>query len=105
MDILLKSRAGRNQTVSENKARYENKKERERTIRKIQTQISRSETQISELEDKIDKKNLLISKPGPDLDFNKISIELNDLNKQLEKELKNWEELNLTLDDLKNHSN
>ena len=89
---------------SDNKQKYEQRKLVEKEIRKIETQIKRSEEKIGKLENAIKQNNDLLSDPvniEPGTDYNKLSAEYGNLNKDLEKEMKSWEELHLKLEELK----
>jgi len=87
--------------VSENKMTYERKKQTERDIRKLTTQISRIEQHISELESQVEEKNAILSNPGQaDIDYDVISKELNNLHDRLDKEMQQWEKSHAELDEL-----
>jgi ATP-binding cassette subfamily F protein 3 len=88
--------------ISDNKLNYERKKQLERDIRKLTNQITKLEENISELEEEISEKDKILSNPSehPDLDFDALSIEYNELNSALEKEMQKWEVLHNELEKL-----
>jgi len=92
--------------VSDNKLNYQRKKQLERDIRKVSNQISKVEENISSLEEEITEKDKVLSNPAdhPDLDFDELSIDYNNLNSSLEKEMQLWEELHAKLEDLKSEN-
>ncbi|MFC2132549.1 ABC-F family ATP-binding cassette domain-containing protein [Bacteroidota bacterium] len=85
---------------SDNKIKYEEKKEYEKKIRKINTQISASEKKISILEEEINKVELLLSKPetiSSSSDKNAPYIKYQKLKDELAREMKKWENFINTL--------
>jgi len=100
---LEESRSGQKETedtVSMNKLNYEKRKQIERDIRKINTRIKRAEEKIGELEEKIADHDKLLSNPYDKLDFDELSKEYSALNKNLEEEMENWEDLQTKLEEL-----
>jgi len=87
--------------LSGNKMNYERKKQIEKDIRKLKTQIKKSESKISEVEEQITETNNKLSHPDEDLDFNRLSKNMDKLNKELEGEMANWEDLHLKLEKLR----
>jgi ATP-binding cassette subfamily F protein 3 len=89
--------------ASENKLSYERKKQLDREIRKISNQINKVEENIHKLELEISNKDSILSNPSghPDIDFDALSIEYNQLNQKLENEMNTWEELHSKLEELK----
>jgi ATP-binding cassette, subfamily F, member 3 len=88
---------------SDNKAKWEQKKESERELRKIQNQISKCENRISELEQLIKKAEAVISNPGDhSVDFSNDDFYKNysALKAELKERENEWEELHLKLDEL-----
>ncbi|MEZ5195896.1 MAG: ABC-F family ATP-binding cassette domain-containing protein [Bacteroidales bacterium] len=92
-----------NDPVSENKLNYERKKQLEKDIRKTSNLISKQEMNITQLEKEIKEKDEILANPNQqeDIDFNELSKEYNQLNKQLENALEEWENLNLKLEEIK----
>lgn len=92
--------------VSDNKINYERKKQLEREVRKLEGKISKVEEKIEELEKAINQKNEILGNPGqhPDIDFDKLSMQYNDLNKALENEMQNWELIHDEVQRLKDES-
>jgi len=87
---------------SENKLNYEQKKQLERDIRKLQTKIKKSEERIEQLEKEIREKDEILSNPHlqENIDFNGVSIAYSSLTAELEQEMINWENLHKKLDQL-----
>lgn len=89
---------------SGNKLNYQQRKQVEREIRKLNTLIERTEERIAELETSIEDTNNRLINPEKDLDFDRLSRELDGLNKELGKEMENWEEYHQRLESLQNQS-
>jgi ATP-binding cassette subfamily F protein 3 len=89
--------------ASENKLSYERKKQQDREIRKLSNQIDKVEENIHKLELEISNKDAILSNPSghPDINFDALSIEYNQLNQKLENEMNTWEELHSKLEELK----
>ncbi|MCB0806033.1 MAG: ABC transporter ATP-binding protein, partial [Bacteroidales bacterium] len=101
LEAAKQSRSQSENAVSENKISYEQKKQTERDIRKLLTQIEKAEKRIADFESQIADKNLILSDPSKaDINYNEISRELNSLQKELEKEMVHWEKCHHELDDL-----
>lgn len=85
---------------SENKLNYEQKKQIEKAIRKLQTQIKKSEERIEQLEKEIREKDEILSNPHlqENIDFNDVSIAYSSLTIELEQEMINWEKLHIELE-------
>ncbi|MBN2173587.1 MAG: ATP-binding cassette domain-containing protein [Bacteroidales bacterium] len=88
--------------ISGNKLGYERKKQLEKVIRKLNTQITRSEEKIRELEAEIARHNGLLSSPNESLDFDELSKNYEKFKKMLELEMNNWSDLQEEKENLKN---
>jgi len=102
LEKKTKANADKAAVVSDNKLNYERKKRLERDIRKLTNQITKLEENISKLEEEISEKDNILSNPSehPDLDFDALSVEYNDLNSSLENEMQQWELLHSQLENL-----
>ncbi|MCF8367627.1 MAG: ATP-binding cassette domain-containing protein [Bacteroidales bacterium] len=87
--------------VSENKIVYEKRKQIDKEIRKVRTQIQKSEDKIHTLEKKIESCEQRLSQPDHSVDFNQLSKEYNDFNRQLQEEMQLWENLEIHHEKLK----
>ena len=88
---------------SDRKLSYELKKQLERDIRKVSSQIKKSEEGIEKLEIEIQGKSEILSNTAQqdNIDFDKVSQEYNSLTKNLENEMSNWELLHIKLEEMK----
>jgi ATP-binding cassette subfamily F protein 3 len=92
LESTRESESEKQPEISENKLIYERKKQVERDIRKLTTQISKIEHRISGLEERIAENNDLLSDPGrKEIDYDEISKTLNKLHAELDKEMNLWE--------------
>ncbi|MCK4663055.1 MAG: ABC-F family ATP-binding cassette domain-containing protein [Bacteroidales bacterium] len=95
---LLKSKQS-----TENKLSYLEKKEFDKVLRKISNKISKSEKEITRLEKEISEIDELLSNPEK---LNKLQADnvfyskYENLKKELNEEMKNWEKLNLEYENL-----
>ncbi len=87
--------------VSANKLQYERKKQLERDIRKLNTLIHKTEERIAGLEKQIEETNRKLIEPDGETDFDKLSRDLDRFNRELEKEMGNWEEQHSQLEMLR----
>jgi ATP-binding cassette subfamily F protein 3 len=85
---------------SDNKLKYEERKELDKKIRKAQKAVEDSEEQIMNLEDEIEKMNVLLSIPENSSDHT-VFEKYEKLKKDLENEMHNWESLSHEVDALK----
>lgn len=88
---------------SQNKLDYERRKENEREQRKVKTRIEKSEARIATMEEQIADIDKLLSNPDPNnekLTSGDIYKDYDELKKQLEKEMENWEMLHEELEQL-----
>jgi len=85
---------------SDNKLKYEERKELDKKIRKAQKAVEDSEEQIMKLESEIEKMNVLLSIPENSSDHT-IFEKYEKLKKDLGNEMHNWEELSHEVDALK----
>ena len=91
------------ENVSPNKASYEKRKEFERDIRKLKTQINRSEAEIGRLENEIRIKEEMLGEPHKYqalIRDGSLYKEYEALKAKLSKEFENWENLNNSLEKL-----
>jgi len=87
-------------TDSKDKLNYEERKERDRTIRMLEGKVKKLEKSISEDENKIAELNKKLMNPE---NYSQDCIdEYEELKKSLENSMKQWEEAQEQLDDLKN---
>ncbi len=104
LETAKKSESGQKVKPSDRKLSYELKKQLERDIRKLSNQIKKSEERIEELENKVKLKSETLSNPSQEnLDFDQISQDYNQLIRDLENEMSNWEILNQKLEELRSH--
>lgn len=90
--------------ISDNKAQYLERKETDKKRRAIQNKVEKSEKEIERLEKEIATLNNLLSKPE-DLDAAKTEVVFNmfsKLNKELEAQMKIWEETSAELEEFEN---
>lgn len=88
---------------SDNKIKWEKKKEIEKEIRKTSNKINKSEKLIEELEAKIQDIDALLSEPqniNEQTEFSELVHTYKELKNTLEEEMKNWEDLSLELEKL-----
>jgi len=93
-----------NADASDNKQLYARKKQLERDIRKIKSQIERCEEGIHHLESYIKRINEQLTDPlklPKGEDINQVYQKYTGMQKDLETELSNWEKLNIELENLK----
>ena len=98
---LKKSASKEDKGDSQNKIDYLNRKEKEKTLRKIKNRIEKIEEEIADLESAIEIKDAQLANPGEsditsDPEFFK-SYE--SLKSQLEKKMEEWEEAQFELEE------
>ncbi|MCD4666063.1 MAG: ATP-binding cassette domain-containing protein [Bacteroidales bacterium] len=89
---------------SDNKLEWERRKQIDRDIRRISNQILMAEETIEKLENDLKEKDEILSNPENHrnaIDYNQFSKEYDSLRNELDSEIKNWEELQIKLEDLK----
>ena len=89
--------------VSDNKQIYEKKKQLERDIRKMNSQVEKSEEKIHRLENSISKLNERLADPArleKGEDINQVFQDYTARQKELDAEINHWEKLNLELENL-----
>jgi ATP-binding cassette subfamily F protein 3 len=96
------------QDVSDNKQQYERKKQLERDIRKIASQVEKAENGIHHLEHIVKKLNEKLSDPtklekGETIDH--VYQKYTTVQKDLDNEISNWENLGLELEELQKKRN
>ena len=87
--------------VSQNKINWEKRKESEKEVRKVKTQIAKCESEIERLETGIKVKESMLGDPGKfqkQIQDGSLYMEYETLKISLEREMKRWEELNYELD-------
>jgi ATP-binding cassette subfamily F protein 3 len=92
--------------ISDNKQLYERKKQLERDIRKVTGQVEKSENEIHTLESQVKNLNERLSDPSKlqnGEDINQVYQEYTALQKELDREIENWEKLNIELEELQNN--
>ncbi len=90
--------------VSDNKQVYERKKQLERDIRKVSGQVEKSEADIHFMENNLKKMNEKLSDPAKlqkGEDINQVYQKYTAMQKDLDAEIVNWENLNLELENLR----
>lgn len=106
LNDLEKQRGARtadNRGRSDRKAEWEYKKNFEKEKRKYEKRIREAEERISEIEKALKEKNEIMSRPDQFRDLmssGEIYTEYEELRKKLEKEMSEWESLQLHLDKL-----
>lgn len=94
----------KDRTVSRNKEFYERNKELDRSMRKINTQISKSEHKVEELESAIADMDQVLMDPEKHkeaLSDPEVFKKYNQLKNRLEKEMQQWEKLNMEHESLR----
>ncbi len=82
---------------------YKRRKERESTVRRLQTAVRRAEERISELEKEIDSITAALNDPVAAADYTRLTAlteQLNDYQRQLEETMVQWEQSQSQLDEL-----
>jgi ATP-binding cassette, subfamily F, member 3 len=101
----LKTSSGNAGTdISDNKQIYERKKQLERDIRKVSSQVEKNEAEIHNMENVLKKLNERLSDPTKlqkGEDINQVYQKYTALQKDLDAEITEWEKLNLELEKLK----
>ncbi len=77
--------------VSNNKLSYEERKQKQRELRKLTKQVENIETEIEQIETEIKQLNDILAKPNDSIDFNEIYQKLEKQNKHLEEKTYEWE--------------
>jgi len=98
-----KTSGGKTDNISANKLNWKQKKQQERDLRKVKNQISKSEEKIEELEKKIREMDETLADPEKfkdTMDYDKLSVEYQSLNKELEDEMSSWEVLHSELEEM-----
>ncbi len=96
LEIARKEDKGKEINLSENKLNREKKKQLEKDLRKINTQITKGEEKISQIETEMKKLDELLSNPKAytsELNYFDLSKQYDQLKKDLETEMQLWEEL------------
>ena len=96
LEIARKEDKGKEINQSENKLNREKKKQLEKDLRKINTQITKGEEKISQIETEMKKLDELLSNPKAytsELNYFDLSKQYDQLKKDLETEMQLWEEL------------
>ncbi len=100
-------RPQKNTFVPGNKQTFQQKKETDRMLRKMQTDIAKAESRIEQLEEEIAEMNRKMSEPekyGIDLSDGKIFATYEQLKKQQDEMLWEWEHLSSELEEFKQKS-
>ena len=101
LNEVSKSAQSKDKSLSDNKIKYEQKKELERNIRKINTQITRSESNIETIEKEIKKMDQKLAAPDQfqeEINSGELYKNYNTLKHKLSSEMKRWEELQYELE-------
>ena len=86
------------------KAEYERKREAEKQLRKAERDVERAETEIMDLEKQIAELDRQMADPaahGIDLSDGTVYARYNEMKERLTKQTYRWEELSITLENLK----
>ncbi len=84
---------------------YQEKKEYDKMLRKLSNQVSQSEARIEELESRIGEIEQKLSDPSLHSEVEKLYLEHNQVKQALENEMKQWEALNIELEQFKEQRN
>lgn len=99
-----RSRYRRESPESLGKAEYERKREAEKQLRKAERDVERAETEIMDLEKQIAELDRQMADPaahGIDLSDGTVYARYNEMKERLTKQTYRWEELSITLENLK----
>jgi ATP-binding cassette subfamily F protein 3 len=103
LEMVRKEDKGKEMNLSENKLNREKKKQLEKDLRKINSQITKSEEKIGHLESEKKKLDELLSNPKSytsELNYFDMSKQYDLLKKDLETEMQIWEDLHQKLETL-----
>ncbi len=101
LNAASKNLQSKDKTQSDNKLKYEQKKELERSIRKINTQIEKQESSIEKIENEIEALDNKLASPDQyqdEINSGELYKNYNDLKNKLNSEMKRWEELQYELE-------
>jgi ATP-binding cassette subfamily F protein 3 len=101
LNAASKNLQSKDKTQSDNKLKYEQKKELERSIRKINTQIEKQESSIEKIEKEIEALDKKLASPEQyqdEINSGELYKNYNDLKNKLNSEMKRWEELQYELE-------
>ena len=107
LEVNAEEEARQKEDVSENKLKWEKKKENERTARKLKTRVEKIEAEIQKLEVEIDRINAKLSDPTSfesEISSGSLYREHDQLNKLMEQKLDEWEKVHGELEDLEGDS-
>ncbi len=95
------SNTNKSKGISQNKLDYQQRKEQEKSKRKIQTQLNRLEVEIDDLETTIAQMDQKLAEPDAHSDISNTQFfkEYENLKKQLQEKMDEWEGVALLLDD------
>lgn len=96
-----KATQSKEKSLSDNKLKYEQKKELERTIRKINTQITKNESGIEAIEEEIEAMDQKLASPEQyqdEINSGELYKKYDALKNKLNLEMKRWEELQYELE-------
>jgi ATP-binding cassette subfamily F protein 3 len=99
-----KSASATSSDISDNKLVYEKKKQLEREIRKVSSQIEKSESGVQHLEYMLEKLNEKLSMPeklSKDENIDQVYQKYTMVKNDLDTELASWEKLNIELEELR----
>ncbi len=101
LNATSKNVQSKDKTQSDNKLKYEQKKELERSIRKINTQIEKQESSIEKVEREIEMLDKKLASPDQfqdEINSGELYKNYNALKNKLNSEMKKWEELQYELE-------
>ncbi|MDD5571884.1 MAG: ABC-F family ATP-binding cassette domain-containing protein [Bacteroidales bacterium] len=96
LEISAKKNGDKTENISENKLKYEEKKQKERDLRKLNSQILKCEKRIEELESEIKTMEVKLIEPVILQNHEKqkeIFIRIDEMKKELTLEVNRWDEL------------
>ena len=104
LELAKKVEKSKENNVSGNKVNWKRKKQFEKEQRRFTSQISKSEEKISSIEAEMNKLNEVLADPksySTHTNYFEISKRYDELKLELDREMKNWEELHSNLEGLK----
>lgn len=102
LEEVRKANATTKNEASDNKVKYEKRKEVEKELRKLRSAAETSEKEIERLEEAIAEKDEMMAQPekyAEDIQSGKLYKEYSELKELLEKEMEKWEELHLAIEE------
>ncbi|MFA8451286.1 MAG: ribosomal protection-like ABC-F family protein [Bacteroidales bacterium] len=101
LEEINKNNSQKKESSSENKIKYEQRKQIEKELRKLRSQIDASEKEIERLESEIEIKDQMMAEPekyAESIQSGQLYKEYNELKVLLEQEMEKWEDTQLQLE-------